>query len=198
MRGKGFGFTHFQWKRCCRAATLDLQWGLCQANHSCTASSSAESLLVLRFPSDEAKDTASVQAAPPVFSLRECLKRGVRGAVVSLVPQWLEQISTTFLQLQGGQVPLHVGIAGLYKALQQSNTSYCFPKELLQGHSHRAHEDRSAPCTYRWRLWELKGVRSSNLRKSLRTGPPRRKSEWQGEPQACFLLPFFHWYHGGD
>lgn len=84
--GLGFGFTHFQWKRCCRAAASDLQWGLCQANHSCTASSSAESLLVLRFPSGGVKHSASVQAAPPGFSLQECLDRGVWGAVVSLVP----------------------------------------------------------------------------------------------------------------
>lgn len=65
---------------------MNLQWGRCQANQFCAASSSAESLLVPRFPSEGVEDGARVQVAPPGFFLQGFLKKGGWGAVVSMMP----------------------------------------------------------------------------------------------------------------
>lgn len=148
MRGKGFGYTHCQWKRWCAAVLVDLQWGHCQANQFWATSSSAESRLVPMFLWGSEGWCQGPGSSSRFFptGVSEEGWLGSSGVNYSLV-----DLSRSPKQsVLGGIDAFAYGylVAGLYKALQQSNASCCFSKELLKENSHIAYKDPRMPCAF--------------------------------------------------
>ena len=167
MKGKGFGFTHYQWKVLYSSVSGPAVGWLPSKSILCCIIF----CWITSGPQVSPRGSggcARVQVARPGFSLEGVQKKSGWGAVVSIMPwaTWADPHSTS-----SGAFAYECFAAGLYKALQQPNTSCWFSKELLQGYSRIAHKDPRAPGTFLWRLWKLKGKGYSHLGKSLGTGP---------------------------